>query len=321
MLVQFIAFGLLTSCSNTMFQGTLTKSDTSSFNTDRQAILAMVGDYDVGFSFRETVSLVKGYQIKDPKLMKGQEIVRLISDTGRIISLQHVLVVNAEKPIAIKHWRQDWVYEPKELFRFAGNNSWVRHQISDSQRLGKWGQLVYQVDDSPRYAGIGIWEHEHGISAWTSNSSWRPLPRRDLDNSDKYDVIVGINKHVITPQGWLHEQNNTKLRLGKNTRYIVREVGLNTYSRRTSRIPDIGEQYIEATNSYWAIVRNKWTALQKNNVSISLTAKGEPQHLYGHLLGLADEVINGSIKADVAGQEAVAFIDENILVMKTKSLN
>ena len=319
LLGQLLVCGLLASCSHSMIQDTVIENENENkdlaFGKDRQAILAMVGDYDVDFSFRETVSLIEGYQLKEPKLMRGQEIVRIISDTGSKISLQHVLVVNAGKPIAIKHWRQDWVYEPKSLFKFVGNNSWLGHEVSKSQRSEKWGQLVYQVDDSPRYAGIGIWEHRHGISVWTSNPSWRPLPRRDLDNSDKYDVIVGVNRHAITASGWLHEQDNTKLKLGEDTRYVVREVGLNLYSRRSVLISDIGEKYIKATDDYWGIVRNKWSDLQKQNQSVSLTAKGEPEQLYGHLLDLAEKVINGSIKTDVAGQKALAFIDANISVV------
>jgi len=38
------------------------------FQADRDAILAMAGDYKVAFDFRETVPLTEGYELKDDKL-------------------------------------------------------------------------------------------------------------------------------------------------------------------------------------------------------------------------------------------------------------
>ena len=40
----------------------------ATFEQDREAILAMAGDYKVTFDFRETVPLTEGYTLKDPKL-------------------------------------------------------------------------------------------------------------------------------------------------------------------------------------------------------------------------------------------------------------
>ncbi|MDX1581616.1 MAG: DUF6607 family protein, partial [Alphaproteobacteria bacterium] len=69
------------------------------FEQDRQAILAMAGNFQVTFDFEETVPLAKGYALKDPKISKGHEIVRVIEDRGDRISLQHILVVGDEKKI------------------------------------------------------------------------------------------------------------------------------------------------------------------------------------------------------------------------------
>ena len=68
----------------------------STFEQDRQAILAMAGDYQVHFDFTETVPLHEGYKLKDKKLSGGYEVVRVIEDTGDFISLQHILVVGPQ---------------------------------------------------------------------------------------------------------------------------------------------------------------------------------------------------------------------------------
>ena len=110
------------------------------FEQDRQAILAMAGDYHVTFDFIETVSFVEGYDLKDRKLSGGNEIVRVIEDTGDFISLQHILVVGGDQKFPIKHWRQDWRYEPDEVLTFVGGNAWVARPVSEAERDGAWSQ-------------------------------------------------------------------------------------------------------------------------------------------------------------------------------------
>ena len=118
------------------------------FERDRAAILAMAGDYHVRFDFIETVPLASGYQLKDRKISGGDEVVRVIEDRGDFISLQHILVVGADdKKFAIKHWRQDWAYEPKEVLTFVGGATWTMRPASAGERRGRWSQTVYQTDD------------------------------------------------------------------------------------------------------------------------------------------------------------------------------
>src|SRR3546814_951309 len=49
------------------------------------------------------------------------------------------------------------------------------------------------------------------IATWTSDLTARPLPRREYTKRDDYNVLIGINRHTITPNGWTHEQFNTKV--------------------------------------------------------------------------------------------------------------
>ena len=241
----------------------------------------------------------------------GTEVVRVIRDEPGFISLQHTLVVGGEQKFAIKHWRQDWVYEPDCIMEFVGGNAWQKRWLTPAERAGKWAQIVYQVDDAPRYAAVAAWDHENGVSAWTSPPNLRPLPRRDATKRDDYDAILATNRHAWTPTGWVHEQDNSKLILRTGEpQILVREVGLNTYDRDDSFDETIAESYWAATEGYWAIVRDKWTALETDNAAFGLTIQGEPEALYMPLLDLAGEVESGEKSAADAGAEAVAVIDE-----------
>lgn len=200
----------------------------SRLEEDRRAILAMAGAYHVTFSFRETVPFVAGYTLKKPTLIQGDDVVRVVKDDEQVISLQHVLVSRDGKT---ERWRQDWIYEPKEVLAYVGHDKWEQRELSGSQRRGKWAQIVYGADDETRYASIGPWVHENGVSSWTAAPAWQPLPQRDAATRNDYDVILSANREAITPTGWVQEEDNTKLILRGTPQALAREVGLNTYAR------------------------------------------------------------------------------------------
>jgi len=174
---------------------------------DRVAILAMAGNYRVTFDFRETLSLVEGYTPAEPSRVSGEEVVRVIEDFGTYLSLQHILVVKPEgmDPLVIKHWRQDWSYEPAQLLEYAAPGEWRLRETAPKEREGAWAQTVWQTDDSPRYGALGFWQHDAGVSRWMSAQTKRPLPRRDAVKHPPFSWIMGTNRHVITLTGWAHE--------------------------------------------------------------------------------------------------------------------
>ncbi|WP_300396002.1 DUF6607 family protein [Henriciella sp.] len=285
--------------------------DNPGFEKDREAILAMAGNYDVTFDFRETVPLAEGYEVKEPKLSGGYEIVRVIEDTGEFISLQHILVVGDEgEEFPIKHWRQDWTYEPSEVLTFIGGNAWEMRPVPASESEGQWAQEVYQVDDSPRYGAVGDWTHDNSVSQWTPPAEWRPLPRRDMTTRDDYDAVLAVNRHTITPFGWVHEQNNSKLVLDENPHVLVREIGVNTYRHFEDYPVEVGDDYWTATKDYWAGVRAEWEALEDAGEPFGLTMQGEPEALYQPLLELAGEVEEGTTPTQDAISEASDVIAE-----------
>jgi hypothetical protein len=147
--------------------------------------------------------------------------------------------------MVVRHWRQEWRYQADSLLAYEGANAWARRAVPPVERSGAWVQSVLQVDDSPRYAARGRWKHEGGVSTWLSDETWRPLPRREFSVRKDYDVLVGTNRHTITPQGWVQEENNVKLVLASGATF-AREYGVARYERIRDYDFGPGETYYGA---------------------------------------------------------------------------
>jgi hypothetical protein len=91
------------------------------------------------------------------------------------------------------------------------------------------------------------------------------LPRREYTKRDDYQVLEVVNRHTLTPSGWIHEQDNTKLMLpaGGPAKGLAREHGLNVYTRTSDYDFQAGRAYWRRTAGYWAAVRTTWqTAIE-----------------------------------------------------------
>ncbi len=233
---------------------------------DRQAILSMVGEFGVTFAFEETVALADGYERFDPKRSGAAETVVLVEDSGDRIVLQHLLLVGDS---VVKHWRQDWMWEAEHRFEFSDDQTWTRVPLTAEQTQGKWTQCVYEVSDAPRYCGTGDWNHRYGNATWTSDRTWRPLPRRDYTIRDDYTALNVENRHTITPTGWTHEQDNSKVvRVnGETQQVLVREFGFNNYIRTDRTDFRAAYDYWDDTPAYWAKVRDSWTRMTSTPVA------------------------------------------------------
>ncbi len=267
------------------------------YELDRKAILAMAGEYQVTFEFKETVVVEPGYETKEPYYSEATEMIEVIEDTGDFISLQHVLVVKPKKKggkdMVVKHWRQDWRFEDTEVNVFRGNNTWELVTYSPSEVTGTWTQAVYQVDDSPRYESHGKWVHTGARSAWDSQETWRPLPRREHTKRDDYGVVVARNRHTITPSGWVHEQDNYKLVIdeqGNPVKVLVHESGLNVYDKVDDVDFAAGREYWNATRAYWQDVRAVWSDILAQPGNVTLKDEVDGQHRNRAIGSLAKEV-------------------------------
>jgi len=290
--------------------------DKSAFERDREAILAMAGNFEVRFDFIETVALEPDYELKERDISGGTEMVRVLEDTGDFISLQHTLVMDVgedQPPVVVKHWRQDWAYEPESVMAYQGADLWEATPVAPEDRDGAWAQTVYQVDDSLRYAAAARWRHDGKISTWEPAVSWRPLPRRDDTTRQDYDVIAGVNRHTVAPWTWWHEQDNSKLVLqdGGAPKELVRETGVNTYARSEEFSPQAGEEYWEKTGAFWAEARALWRAAEATGrVAVRDTPQGEL--LYMPMLEIAAKVETGELALADAVSQARALMDAQV---------
>jgi len=259
---------------------------------DRNAIKEMCGCFEVTFNFAETFQYSNDslYKPSKTKTDKALEWAQLVVDEKNKISIQHLLQVgNPAKPYIVKHWRQDWLYENTDFYMYNGDNNWVYEKKSKSDVKKQWTQKVFQVDDSPRYEGSGTWVHVDGKSYW-ENTTDAPLPRREYTKRSDYNVTVRGNRHEITNDGWVHDQDNLKVirEAGKDDIIIASEKGYNTYKKvADSRCKGAADWWKEHQEK-WATVRKKWAEVYGRDTNLSLQAKVDNKVLYKYLF--ADEM-------------------------------
>ncbi len=294
----------------------------SSVERDRRAILAMAGPYRTSFDFIETVGFVPGYTPEPPYQSWGTEYVYVVADEPEFISLQHVIVMFFEmeegkvsEPMVVKHWRQDWRYENRDLHVYAGHNKWQQQRLSAKAVKGAWSQSVWQVDDSPRYDASGRWQHHGNYSSWQSDNTWRPLPRREFSVRDDYQVLSGTNRHTITPTGWVQEEDNLKLVLNekgasrKKYPYLAREAGLSRYERIVDHDFSAGDVYWKATAPFWADVRDAWEDMRQQRAEFSLKDEVDDRQLFEVMFNYAGKLEAGKEYDAAKGR---AFIDKTL---------
>jgi len=289
----------------------------AAFAEDRETILAMAGDFKVTFDMQEATPWMAGYIPLERKISGGYESVRVIEDTGTRIVLQHLLVTgDAANPYVVKHWRQGWEFQPEGILAYKGGELWEMTPVPEKMRAGRWSQTVYQVDDSPRYAGWGEWETTQCIRRWRSNWTARPLARRDAVRNPVYDHYMGINRHQLTPTGWIHWQDNTKMIAPKagdgDAQPVVQEYVLNTYERFNGYNVAAAEDYWDKTKGYWNAVRAKWDEVAKANGGIRIAQ--EPSAgttIASELMLLADAIKDGKETPENARDKALALIADN----------
>lgn len=284
---------------------------------DRRAILAMAGCYKVSFEFRELVSFVPELALDQPYRSWATECVFILDDRPEHVSLQHIMqmhfIMEGKEvgPMVMKHWRQDWDYAPQELLRFAGHGQWERRGVEGA---GHWSQQVYQVDDSPRYGGIGRWVHHANFSEWLSERSWRPLPRREYSVRNDYDALVGINHHLILPTGWVHLQRNRKARTrdGNIETLLAEEIGLNRYQRLAAFDARPAEDYWRAHAPYWALVRSHWASIIAKHPRFALRDHVDGKALYERHFAY-DADFNAASSRDAARQHVAETLDAYLI--------
>lgn len=275
---------------------------------DRRAILAMAGTYRVTFDFLEVVPFIKQDKPNAPYQSWGTEKIYVDSDDGKNISLVHILEMRIvqkdgaiSEPMVTKHWRQDWQYQPAHVVEYRGRDHWDRRKLSAAESKGVWLQAVYQVDESPRYASVGRWEHSASFSTWLSGETWRPLPRREWSVRDDYQVLVGTNRHTISPTGWIQEENNLKTVLDAGRAidsYAAREYGVARYERIRDADFAQADVYFERTKQFWDQVRDEWSGIFVRQGEVTLKGPVDKLGLFHPLFAHADALVEEGAAAN-----------------------
>ena len=284
---------------------------------DRRAIVAMAGTWRVAFDFVEVASF-PGPVAVDAKALApyqswGTEKVYVDRDEPGRISLVHILEMRivdqdgkAGEPFVTKHWRQDWTYQPTAIVEYVGRERWKRRAVGTVERRGAWSQTVLQVDESPRYASLGRWQHTASASTWIGGDTWRPLPRREWTVRSDYQVLLGTNRHTIVPSGWLQEENNVKTVLTKDRAIdathpaVGREYGLARYERL--RDPDFAaaDRYYGKTKAFWNRVQDTWSNDFAKDGTITLRGQVDQKNYFVPLFERADAIAETGAAGDDA---------------------
>lgn len=278
----------------------------SDFERDRRAILAMAGTYRVTFDFLEVVPFKSVDRPIAPYQSWGTEKIYVDIDTGESISLVHILEMHflqedgtPSEPMVTKHWRQEWRYQPTHIVEHKGRDRWQRRAVTPAAANNVWSQTVYQVDESPRYASLGRWSHNGSFSEWLSGETWRPLPRREWSVRDDYQVLIGTNRHVIQPTGWVQEENNLKTALTParaprpEQPYLAREYGVARYERIKEADFRAADQYYKRTRMFWQEVRDAWRQAFTREDTITLKGPVDQLGLFRPLFEHADRLASG----------------------------
>lgn len=268
--------------------------------TDKKAIKSMCGCYEVGFNFAETFNYSDDstYLPSSIKHASALEWVKLVEEDDDFLSLQHLLIVGPDtSQMIIKHWRQDWAYENQELYVYDHDNKWKFEEKSADEVGGQWTQKVYQVDDSPRYEGTASWVHVDGRSYW-ENTTDAPLPRREYTQRSDYNVTIRSNRHEITEDGWIHDQDNKKVirEEGKEDKILAEEKGFNVYKKVDDSKCKAAKDWWKENEELWSRVRDVWNEIYAQNKDLVLKEKVDGKPIFKALFSLDKDATKEEIK-------------------------
>ena len=265
---------------------------------DKSTILKMCGCYKVTFNYTETfVFSEDSNYVSSPDMKESiYEWVNLTEEKENKVVLQHILQSSADSSaFVIKHWRQDWQYEDVNLFAYDLNNKWLNKNLKNEDVKGKWSQKVFQIDDMPRYSGIGNWVYLDDMAYW-QNACDAPLARRETKIRSDYNVLNRGNRVQITNYGWLHEQDNKKIYRTKfSDQIIAMEKGYNTYEKVDDEKCQIAINWWKKNSSKWEYVRNNWNYRLAKSNDLSIDLENNSISLYKRISDLNVDSVNAYV--------------------------
>jgi hypothetical protein len=287
---------------------------------DRRAILAMAGNYRVSSQFVEVAGYTDAYRPPSPLLWIGMVDVKVLWNRPRTISLQYTLVTqprgegdHALPPVVRKFQSEEWNYENNDVHVYLGHDRWRRRLLPRTAVKGSWTVVTSDENGSPHSAALGKWNHNGGAPTFTTHSSSSPLPPRELNVRDDYNILQTTHLVTITPTGWVHTQNNRKITLenGGRIHCLAMENGILRFQRLNSpELSNLTADYYDLTGTYWAEVRKIWNDAFRKYEAFGLKRANEHGNLAEHHASFIDPALkSGTYNVQKGRDHARATID------------
>lgn len=273
---------------------------------DLEAIDKLCGCFEVTFNYAETFVTDTNNKFYAKPLNEHAviEYVFPLEKTDKKISMQHILVVN--ESMMIKHWREDWVYENNVFWDFVANDVWTKNTKTADEVKGQWTQTVWEVSDAPRYQGTSHWLRNNGQTFWM-NTTDAPLPRREYTTRRDYNVMNRTNRLTLTDYGYMHEQDNIKIKRDNgNDKIISYEKGYNKYVRVDDSKCEAAKAFWAGKGEFWKDVRNTWDDYFAKGKKVSLVNRVDGKVLHEALDELEKQNLNGKKRS----QEIKTLLDK-----------
>ena len=252
---------------------------------DVDAIKGQCGCFDITFKYAETFSPDTTYKFHSGEKLYGREWIFVIEESPEKVVIEHLLVI--KDTMIIKHWREDWTYQDPHLLTYYATNDFRYANVKNQNFPTGWTQRVYGTQDEPRYAGFGEWAHINGKSVWESRSD-AALPRREYTHRNDYNVLSRGNRIHVTSKGYLHEQDNDKIKReeGKPDVLIASEKGYNDYIRIDASKCQTAQKWWSESHNFWKEVRAVWAEVEDKHTSFKLKDKVDAQRITSFIYDL-----------------------------------
>ena len=112
-----------------------------------------------------------------------------------------------------------------------------------------------------------------------------PLPRREYTKRSDYNVTLRGNRHEISLEGWIHDQNNKKIQKDDagNESVLAHEKGFSTYTKVPDAECKAAVDWWMKNSNKWKMVRDKWDLIYSNNKDLALKSVVDDKKLYSYL--------------------------------------
>ena len=293
-----------------------TQAQTVNKEKDIESIKNLCGCFEVDFKYKETFSHKKNYIVNDAYETSALEWVSYEPQIDGTIKLQHILIIDSS--MIIKHWREDWLYENNDIYQYDKNYKWKKTTLSPEKTKGTRTHKVYEVDDRPQYDGVATFAYFDGNTLWQSTVD-APLPRREYSKRTDYNVMNRGNRLYINSNGFMHEQDNKKIKRSDNVAdtLIAEEKGYNIYKKIDENKCKSGIDWWQKNKIFWLDVRTVWNELLPSLPSLAIEHTVEDKKLHERLNKLNEEYINAkSYNSKKAKEEILKTIKLHLISSK-----